>query len=217
MSSPNLKIEDAILTFCGFLVAITLREAAYAITAKQLGDRSSETQSRATVNPIPHIDLFGTIILPAVFLFSGIPFLLGWAKPLTIDTRYFKKIRRDINIAELAGPLTNFGLAILCGLIAVALGYRIETMMFGEDPVPRLLLAIAKSNIVIGLLNMLPFPGSSGWRLLLNNIRYQWGQALTQNANIISIVMLVLLLTNILSPLFMGALGLYMFVLQSFA
>ena len=83
-----MRIEDAILTYCGFLVAITMREAAYAITSRKLGDRSSETESRATVNPIPHIDLLGTIILPAVFLFSGIPFLLGWAKPLTIDTRY---------------------------------------------------------------------------------------------------------------------------------
>ncbi|MBM3382440.1 MAG: site-2 protease family protein [Betaproteobacteria bacterium] len=217
MSSTNMRIEDAILTYCGFLVAITMREAAYAVTARQLGDRSSETESRATVNPIPHVDLLGTIILPAVFLFSGVPFLLGWAKQLTIDTRYFKKIRRDINIAELAGPLTNFGLALLCGVLAVSLGYRVETMMFGEDPIPRLLLAIAKSNIVIGLLNLLPFPGSSGWRLLLNNIRYQWGQSLIQHANIISIVMIVLLLTNILSPLFMGALGLYMFVLQSIA
>lgn len=210
----NLKIEDAILTYCGFLVAITMREAAHAIAARALGDRSLETQSRATINPVPHIDILGTIVLPAVFLLSGVPFLLGWAKPLNIDTRYFKKIRRDINIAELAGPATNFVIALLCGIISVALGYKIEMMWAGQDPVPRLLLAIAQSNIVIGLLNLLPFPNSSGWRLLLNNIRYQWGQVLIQNANIISIAMLVLLLTNVLSPLFMGAIGLYMFVLQ---
>lgn len=213
----NMKIEDAILTYCGFLVAITMREAAHAITARALGDRSAETESRATVNPIPHIDLLGTIIFPAVFLFSGIPFLLGWAKPLNIDTRYFKRLRRDINIAELAGPLTNFGIAIICGVIAVSLGYRIETMWAGHDPVPRLLLAIAQSNIVIGLLNLLPFPNSSGWRLLLNNVKYQWAQTLNQHANMISIVMLVLLLTNVLSPLFMGAIGLYVFVLKSIA
>jgi Zn-dependent protease len=210
----NLKIEDAILTYCGFLVAITMREAAHAIAARALGDRSLETQSRATINPVPHIDILGTIVLPAVFLLSGVPFLLGWAKPLNIDTRYFKKIRRDINIAELAGPATNFVIALLCGIISIALGYKIEMMWAGQDPIPRLLLAIAQSNIVIGLLNLLPFPNSSGWRLLLNNIRYQWGQVLIQNANIISIAMLVLLLTNVLSPLFMGAIGLYMFVLQ---
>lgn len=212
-----MKVEDAILTYCGFLVAITMREAAHAITARALGDRSSETQSRATINPIPHVDLLGTVILPGVFLLSGIPFLLGWAKPLNIDTRYFKKMRRDINIAELAGPATNFLIAIVCGFVSIALGYKIEMMWSGQDPVPRLLLAIAQSNIVIGLLNLLPFPNSSGWRLLLNNIRYPWAQFLIQNANIISIAMLVLLLTNVLSPLFMGAIGLYLFVLQRMA
>lgn len=213
----NLRPEDALLTYCGFLVAITMREAAHAIAARSLGDRSLETESRATINPIPHIDLLGTVILPLVFLLTGVPFLLGWAKPLNIDTRYFKKMRRDINIAELAGPVSNFLIAILCGVIAVAMGYKLQVMWAGEDPIPRLLLAIAQSNIVIGVLNLLPFPNSSGWRLLLNNIRYDLGQSLTQHANIVSLVMLVLLLTNVLSPLFMGAIGLYLYVLQLIA
>jgi Zn-dependent protease len=213
----NLRIEDAILTYCGFLVAITMREAAHAVVARKLGDRSAETESRATFNPIPHIDILGTIVLPLVFLFTGTPFLLGWAKPLLIDTRYFKKLKRDINIAELAGPLTNFLIAVICGVGATVAGYKLEEMWAGNDPVPRLLLEIAKSNIVIGLLNLLPFPNSSGWRLLLNNISYQLGQKLNEQANIISIVMLVLLLTNILSPLFTGAIGLYLYVLQMIA
>ncbi|MEN9809314.1 MAG: hypothetical protein RLZZ488_881 [Pseudomonadota bacterium] len=213
----SMKLEDAILTYCGFLVAITMREAAHAIVARKLGDRSLETESRATLNPVPHIDVLGTIVLPLVFLLSGTPFLLGWAKPLMIDTRYFKKMRRDINIAEIAGPATNFGIAILCGVIAIASGYKIQMMWAGSDPVPRLLLAIAQSNIVIGLLNLLPFPNSSGWRLLLNNINYNLGQKLNEKATIISIVMLVLLLTGILSPIFMSAIGIYLYVLQMFA
>lgn len=213
----NLKPEDAILTYCGFLVAITMREAAHAIVARKLGDRSLETESRATLNPVPHIDVLGTIVLPLVFLLSGTPFLLGWAKPLMIDTRYFKKMRRDINIAEIAGPATNFGISILCGVIAIASGYNIQMMSEGSDPVPRLLLAIAQSNIAIGLLNLLPFPNSSGWRLLLNNIDYNLGQKLNEKATIISIVMLVLLLTGILSPIFEIAIGIYRDVLQMFA
>ncbi|MEY3903158.1 MAG: hypothetical protein RL189_2464 [Pseudomonadota bacterium] len=213
----GMKLEDAILTYCGFLVAITMREAAHAIVARKLGDRSLETESRATLNPVPHIDVLGTIVLPLVFLLSGTPFLLGWAKPLIIDTRYFKKMRRDINIAEIAGPATNFGIAILCGVIAIVAGYKTQMMFAGNDPVPRLLLAIAQSNIVIGLLNLLPFPNSSGWRLLLNNIDYNLGQKLNEKATIISIAMLVLLLTGILSPIFMSAIGIYLYVLQMFA
>jgi Zn-dependent protease len=213
----SLKIEDAILVYCGFLVAITMREAAHAIAARALGDRSTETASRATLNPVPHIDILGTIILPLVFLLTGTPFLLGWAKPLMIDTRYFKRMRRDINLAEIAGPATNLAIAILCGLISKLAGYRIETMFAGDDPIPRLLLEIAKSNIVIGVLNLLPFPNSSGWRLLLNNVSYQVGQKLNEQANIISIGMLVLLLTGILSPVFTFAIQFYLFVLQMIA
>ncbi|MFZ9521511.1 MAG: site-2 protease family protein [Silvanigrellaceae bacterium] len=213
----SLKIEDAILIYCGFLVAITMREAAHAIAARALGDRSTETASRATLNPVPHIDILGTIILPLVFLLTGTPFLLGWAKPLIIDTRYFKKMRRDVNIAEIAGPAANLVIALLCGVIARVAGYSIETMFAGTDPIPRLLLEIAKSNIVIGVLNLLPFPNSSGWRLLLNNVSYQFGQKLNEQANIISIGMLVLLLTGILSPIFTFAIQFYLFVLQMIA
>ncbi|NBW82534.1 site-2 protease family protein [bacterium] len=213
----SLRIEDAILVYCGFLVAITMREAAHAIAARALGDRSTETASRATLNPLPHVDILGTIILPLVFLLTGTTFLLGWAKPLIIDTRYFKKMRRDINLAELAGPATNLGIAVLCGVISKFAGYRIETMFAGDDPIPRLLLEIAKSNIVIGVLNLLPFPNSSGWRLLLNNVSYQVGQKLNEQANIISIGMLVLLLTGILSPVFTFAIQFYLFVLQMIA
>lgn len=213
----NLRIEDAILSFCGFLVAVTMREAARAIASRSLGDRSSETESRATLNPIPHVDILGTIVLPLVFLLTGTPFLLGWAKPLNIDTRYFKKIRRDINLAELAGPGINFALPILCGIIAVIFGYESEMIAGGADPVPRLLMAIAQSNIVIGLLNLLPFPNSSGWRLLLNNISYEKGQKLNEQANVITIVLFALLLTGILSPLFRGAIELYRIVLYMIA
>ena len=69
----SLKIEDAILTYCGFLVAITMREAAHAIAARSLGDRSLETESRATLNPIPHVDILGTIILPLVLPLLSMP------------------------------------------------------------------------------------------------------------------------------------------------
>lgn len=213
----NLKLEDAILSFCGFLVAVTMREAARAIASRTLGDRSSETESRATLNPLPHIDVLGTIVLPLVFLLTGTPFLLGWAKPLNIDTRYFKRIRRDINLAEIAGPGINFALPLLCGVIAVIFGYENEMIAGGADPVPRLLMAIAQANIVIGLLNLLPFPNSSGWRLLLNNISYEKGQKLNEQANVITIVLFALLLTGILSPLFRGAIDLYRIVLYMIA
>lgn len=210
----KINPEQVILVFCGFLVAVTMREAARAIAARTLGDRSQETDSRATLNPLPHIDLVGTIILPLVFLSTGTPFLIGWAKPHTIDTRYFKNMKRDVNISELAGPGANFVIAAVCAIVVVVLGYPPQSMLIGSDPVPRLLFAVAQGNIVIGIFNLLPFPNSSGWRLIKNNISYNRGQTMDQNSNIAYILLIALLLTGVLSPLFHGAIGLFLLVVQ---
>lgn len=206
--------EQIVLIFLGFFIAVILREAARAIVARALGDRSLETESRATLNPVPHIDLLGTIILPIAFLTMGTPFLIGWAKPHIIDTRYFKNMKRDINIAELSGPAANFLIAALCALALIILGYPPVQMFAGSDVAPRLLFAVAQGSIVIGIFNLLPFPHSSGWRLIKNNVNYNISQTMDQQANIAYIIMLALLLTGILSPLFHGAIGLFVLVVQ---
>ena len=212
--TSNIDPGQIILIFFGFLVAVTMREAARAIVARSLGDRSLETESRATLNPLQHIDLFGTIILPLVFLFMGTPFLIGWAKPHVMDMRYFKKMKRDINVAELAGPGANFLIATLCAIAITATGYSPAQMFGGTDVAPRLLFAVAQGNIVIGIFNLLPFPHSSGWRLIKNNLSYNLSQSLDQHANIAYFLLLALLLTVMLSPLFHGAIGLFVFVVQ---
>lgn len=216
MSSLGTKIdhEQIILIFCGFLVAVTMREAARAIVARALGDRSQETSARATLNPVPHIDLIGTIILPLVFLSTGTPFLIGWAKQHNVDTRYFKKMKRDINLAELSGPGANFLIAFVCAVLITILGYSPVQMFGGKDVVPRLLFAVAQGSIVIGIFNLLPFPNSSGWRLIKNNVEYNLSQSMDQYANIAYFLMFALLLTGILSPLFHGAIGLFVFAVQ---
>ncbi|MEY2987811.1 MAG: hypothetical protein RJB13_1332 [Pseudomonadota bacterium] len=216
MSSLANKIdpEQVVMIFCGFLVAVTMREAARAIVARGLGDRSLETGSRATLNPLPHIDLVGTIILPLIFLSMGTPFLIGWAKPLVMDTRYFKNMKRDINLAELAGPGANFLIATLCAVAITLIGYSPTQMFEGRDVAPRLLFAVAQGNIVIGIFNLLPFPHSSGWRLIKNNVNYNLSQSMDQHANIAYFLLFALLLTGILSPLFHGAIGLFVFVVQ---
>jgi Zn-dependent protease len=216
MSNLNNKLnpEQIILIFLGFFIAVIMREAARAIVARALGDRSLETESRATLNPLPHVDLLGTIILPIAFLTMGTPFLIGWAKPHIIDTRYFKSMKRDINIAELSGPAANFLIAALCALALIIFGYSAVQMFSGSDVVPRMLFAIAQGSIVIGIFNLLPFPHSSGWRLIKNNVNYNISQAMDQHANIAYFLLLALLLTGILSPLFHAAIGLFVLVVQ---
>ena len=199
----------ALFTFFGFLVALTMHEAAHAFMAKALGDRSSETASRATLNPIPHIDIFGTIVFPALMLFSGTNLLFGWAKPTQFDARYFKKPKRDFNVATLAGPGCNFLIALLCGIAMRVMGFNQVDLLTGQEPVPRLLAATATANIVIGIFNFIPFPNSDGWKVMLNNVHYNTAQKLQELATPISIVVLMLLIFGIFTPVFSTILGLF--------
>ena len=198
-----------VITYLGLLVALTMHEAALAIAARMLGDKSPETSSRATINPIPHADVFGTVIFPLLMLFSGTPFLFGWAKPMNFDTRYFRKIRRDINIVSIVGMASNVVIAIACGVAIRIAGYGPGQLMSGNDPVARLLYAVAMGNVFIGIFNILPFPGRDTWRIIVNNAPYEMSRKLEASANVISIVLLLLIIIGVLSPVFSVLVGLF--------
>lgn len=212
----NFDVGMALVTYFGFLVALTMREAAGASMAKALGDKSSDTQTRATVNPLPHIDPFGTVLFPLLMLISGIPLLLGWAKPYRPDTRYFKNTKRDANFVFLSGPAANFLIAILAGVALQFSGMPIPSFMGGagagsvtDNPVPYFLMSIGTANIIICVFNLLPVPSTDGWKLLLNNIRYDLAQKLESIAMPINLIFLLLLVLGVLSPLFGIVLGVY--------
>ncbi len=202
-------IGGIIITFFGFLVALTMHEAAHAFVAKFLGDTSEETNSRATLNPIPHIDILGTIVFPAVMLFSGTSMLFGWAKRTQCDARRFKKMKRDLNLVALSGPGFNFLIALVCGLAMRLMALHPMQLQAGDDPVPRLLNAVAVANIVIGVFNLIPFPGSDGWKVLLNSLAYNKAQKLEQISTPLSLVIMLLLMMGIFSPIFRIILSIY--------
>ena len=212
----KLDVGMALVTYFGFLVALTMREAAGAFVAKSLGDKSADTQNRATLNPLPHIDPFGTVLFPLLMLISGIPLLLGWAKPYRPDMRYFKRARRDANMVFIAGPSANLLIAILAGVAMRFGGVGLSGLLGGAeqgnlsaDPIPYFLMSIGTANIIICVFNLLPVPSTDGWKLLLNNIKYNAAQKLESIAMPINLVFLLLLVLGVLSPLFSLVLGVY--------
>ncbi len=215
----NFDFRIALVTYFGFLVALTMHEAAHAFMAKFLGDNSPETTERATINPLPHIDLWGTIIFPGIMILSPmqLPIVFGWAKPTSFNANAFKRMRRDINLVSLAGPGANYLIAILCGIALQFVGFEDSLFQLGShtidaNPAAAILIYTAISNVVIGTLNFLPFPGSDGWRILLNSVNYNLAQKLNQGAFVISMVMLLMLIMGVFNPLISGFLYLYGFV-----
>lgn len=145
------------------IFAITLHEAAHGFVAHRLGDDTAFRMGRVTFNPIKHIDLFGTIILPLALIFgSGGKFIFGYAKPVPVRFDRLNKPRRDMVYVALAGPVTNVILAIISALLlapaALLPGYF-------QDWVRANLEVSAEFNIIIAVFNMLPLPPLDGGRV----------------------------------------------------
>jgi Zn-dependent protease len=144
------------------IIAITLHEAAHGFVARFFGDDTAAKAERVTLNPLKHIDLFGTIILPAFLLLSKAGFVFGWAKPVPVNFAGLNHPKRDMIWVAAAGPAMN----ILLALISVALlGFVIH---FGRPPpkwLPALLWNSVEINLVLAVLNLWPIPPLDGSRV----------------------------------------------------
>jgi Zn-dependent protease len=165
------------------LFAMVLHEYAHGWVAFRCGDPTAKMQGRLTMNPLAHIDPFGTVILPLLCLAMPGGFILGWAKPVPIDPRCMHQPRRDMALVAAAGPAMNFALAIGSAIL-FALLLSIEPTIGSfwsksEDTSPpdtwqaMLLLPIAVMavysvliNVLLMLFNLLPLPPLDGGRIL---------------------------------------------------
>lgn len=145
------------------LFAVTLHEAAHGWVASKLGDDTALRMGRVTFNPLKHIDLFGTILMPALLLLaSGGRFMFGFAKPVPVNFFNLRNPRRDMILVAFAGPGTNLLIAIASSLLL-----HIAFMM-PEDVVPwfaRNLVNSLQVNIILAMFNLLPLPPLDGGRI----------------------------------------------------
>jgi Zn-dependent protease len=152
------------------LTAITLHEVAHGWAARSCGDRTAEAQGRLSLNPINHVDPMGTIILPGLLLLAGAPFLFGWAKPVPVNPNRFKNYRADWVKVAAAGPLANFFMALLWGLLGVLTLHVARRT--GGNVYAEWLLEMADFgvwyNILIAVFNLVPIPPLDGGRVLTN-------------------------------------------------
>ena len=146
------------------IVAITFHEAAHGFVAYLLGDETAWRLGRVTFNPIRHIDLFGTILLPGILLLTHAPFLFGYAKPVPVNFRALRSPRRDMVLVAAAGPATNIALAIVAALAFHAVGYFPATA--AQWLAANLRNAVVV-NVLLAVFNMFPLPPLDGGRILV--------------------------------------------------
>ena len=146
------------------VLAVTLHEAAHGFVAHRLGDDTAYRLGRVTLNPLKHIDPFGTILLPALLLVLRSPFLFGYAKPVPVNFSALNHPRRDMVLVAVAGPGTNIVLATLAALLFHVVFYLPQ----GAGPWVALNLKNALIiNVVLAVFNMLPLPPLDGGRVVV--------------------------------------------------
>lgn len=165
-----------------FLFAISIHESAHAWMASRCGDPTARMLGRITMNPLRHIDPVGTILLPAIALFTGFP-MIGWAKPTPVDPRNFKNPVRDDILTSIAGPASNFlvviAAVVLLGLVSlsspsahyVVHGLARSSGNLALDagwitPVALMLYQLMFINILLGVFNLIPVPPLDGSHVL---------------------------------------------------
>ncbi|HLO07649.1 MAG TPA: site-2 protease family protein [Terriglobales bacterium] len=177
MDLQHIDIMNIVFQLIAFMFAISVHESAHAWMANLRGDPTARMLGRITLNPIKHIDLFGTLILPAVAMLAHLP-VLGWAKPTPVDPRNFKNPMLDDILTSVVGPISNFVIATVALLVLVLIKNASaagEQIVFGTlqgasfadtnsllVPLCKLAFAMMIINIVLGVFNLIPVPPLDG-------------------------------------------------------
>lgn len=177
------------------LIAITFHEYAHGYVAYRLGDPTARNHGRLSLNPLKHLDPIGAICM--------LLFRFGWAKPVPINTRYFKKPRRDMALVSIAGPLTNLLLAFV-GILLYRILYAVfaATSILNSMEFAWALLSFLQYfymlNVSFAVFNMLPIPPFDGSRLIMLFLPPKVYYAIAKYERFIMLAVLVLLYLNIL-------------------
>jgi len=177
----TLQHVDIVFQLIAFLFAISVHESAHAWMANQRGDPTARMLGRITLNPVKHIDPFGTVLLPLVAMLTHMP-VLGWAKPTPVDPRNFKNHVLDDILTSVAGPVSNFLVASLVVAVLAIIKAASPTgrqIIFGIPqgwvspemnsfllPLCLLLYELMVINVVLGVFNLIPIPPLDGSHVL---------------------------------------------------
>lgn len=156
MIQPNQFFSIIVLLF-----SVVIHEVSHGWAALKLGDDTAEKMGRLTLNPIPHLDIFGSILLPLILIITHAGVIFGWAKPVPYNPLKLRKPGRDSALLALAGPAANFSLALVFGLLM-----RIGAHSAFGLPFLSFLGIIVQINLILAIFNLLPIPPLDGSKIL---------------------------------------------------
>ncbi len=164
-------MQFIVFQIIGLIFSAIIHEYMHGWMADRLGDSTAKDMGRLTLNPIPHIDPFGSILLPFLLVITGVPFVFGWAKPVPFNPYNLRDKKYGVAKVAVAGPLGNFITALFFGFILRFFGGALVAI----NPIlPQLLLIIVFINLLLMVFNLVPIPPMDGSKILTPFLPHEW-------------------------------------------
>lgn len=193
------------------LFAITVHEAAHGWMAARCGDDTATVLGRVTLNPIPHIDPFGTILLPlGLYITTG--FVIGWAKPVPVNFARLRNPRKDMALVALAGPGSNILMMLAWAALLKVVSFTGGTIAWAVVPLSYMAMAGILINAILATLNMLPILPLDGGRIVASLLPADLSEAFSRLEPYGMIVLIVLLVAGVLGPVLMTGVSLLQYI-----
>jgi Zn-dependent protease len=185
------------MSYVVLLFSLSVHESAHAWTALKQGDPTAQSLGRITLNPLAHVDIIGTVVMPLLMIFTHVP-LLGWAKPTPVDPRHFKDLRRGQIVVSAAGPVSNMLLALLASA-GLFVAVRVVSGPLRDQPLVVLLSMVVQLNVLLAVFNLVPLPPLDGSHIvewaLPNGMGHRYVRAIAPYGGL---VLLALVMTGAL-------------------
>lgn len=214
-------IRRILISALPILIAITFHEVSHGFVAYKLGDPTAKMLGRLTLNPIAHIDIFGTVLLPLLLVVAtNGQFVFGYAKPVPINPMNFKNPRQGMAISAAAGPVTNIVLAffsvlilkfVIIPLASVSPEAVTETVL---SPLVLIFKASVIMNLVLASFNMIPIPPLDGGRVLAGLLPSRQALSFEKIEPFGFIIVIILIYTGIAGKLIMPVIGFFLNIFQ---
>ena len=212
----GIDLTEILIVLVVLITSLSVHEAAHAYAADLLGDSTARQLGRLSLNPAVHIDPIGTLVFPLIAYATGVP-LIGWAKPVPVNTRFLKHPTRDFALIAAAGPASNL---VMAALGAMALKLARDAAGPGDivggaltGPLLPLLFMFAIVNVLLAVFNMIPVPPLDGGNVLIGLLPANTGRLVGQLRPYGILILYALMLTGVLSTILGPIVGYLRYIL----